>query len=240
MTSRVLTLVLGGTLLGACATGSGGVPTVAPQTGVDAGATQTPPPAIDASASDTSPTGDAGTIDPTPFDAGTIDPGPIDAGTPVTPVDSGTDAGPPPTPDAGPPPRPCTPLPTTGTITIDGSTSGAATWQRPNAAVSCPATTRASGAIPYAEHVLCNQGAAGTFELVVDSGADAYLVVYDGDSMPSDPLACRDGDDDSADPLLPLPLVGGLAVPAGGRVLVVVTGYGASDYGPYSLYVSRE
>ncbi|AKF10905.1 hypothetical protein [Sandaracinus amylolyticus] len=236
MTSRVITLVLGGTLLGACATGSGGFSTGGRQTGSDAG-TQ-PPPAIDAGTSDAITEVDAGE----PIDAGEPSTG-IDASIGIdasTPIDAGTDAGPPAMPDAGPPPRPCTPLPTTGTLTIDGTTSGGATWARPSAA-TCPATARATsvaGAVPYAEHVLCNTGAAGTFEVWVDSFVDTYMVVYDGDRMPADQLACRDADDDGAG--FSQPLVTGLAIPAGGRVLVVVTGFADEDRGAYSLYAARE
>ncbi len=142
--------------------------------------------------------------------------------------------------DAGP--VTCTPLPATGGHVERGDTSlTGVRWLRPLAG-TCPATSFSSAGtdVPYQTFVFCNDGADGTFDVEVIADAptlyDAYLVIYDGPSIPSDTLACLEGDDDSgADG----PLVTGLAVAAGDTITLVVTGFDNADAGAYSLRVDR-
>ncbi len=138
--------------------------------------------------------------------------------------------------DAGP--VACTPLPASGSATSSGDTSATGLrWRRPLAG-TCPATSFSSVAtdVPQQTFVFCNEGAAGTFDLEVTALFDSYLVVYDGPAIPSDPLMCLDGDDDSG---LDGALVSGLAVAAGGTITVVVSGFDNSDSGAFTLAVTR-
>ena len=138
--------------------------------------------------------------------------------------------------DAGP--VTCTPLPASGSATSSGDTSTTSLrWRRPLAG-TCPATSFSSVAtdVPQQTFVFCNEGAAGSFDLETSSLFDSYLVVYEGPAIPSDALMCLDGDDDSG---VDGALVSGLAVPAGGTIAVVVTGFDNSDSGEFTLVVTR-
>ena len=216
--------------LAACARGSGGggrtESDAGPRTdatidsGTDSG---TPDPDRDAGPDplDSGP-GDSGPGDSGPGDAGPGDAGPGDSG----PVDGGGMGG-------------CTALPATGSLALMGTTTGGPTWERP-LATTCPATGySASGtAVPYATHVLCNEGASGTFDLRVSGSiSDSYLVVYDGSAIPADDLACIEGDDDSGGSSQAL--VTGLPVTAGQRITVVVSGFDNADFGAYTLTLTR-
>lgn len=142
--------------------------------------------------------------------------------------------------DAGP--VTCTPLPATGGYVDRGDTSLTGTrWLRPLAG-TCPATSFSSAGtdVPYQTFVFCNDGADGTFDVEVTADEstvyDAYLVIYDGAGIPSDALACLEGDDDTgADG----PLVTGLSVAAGQTITLVVTGFDNADAGAYSLRIER-
>lgn len=139
--------------------------------------------------------------------------------------------------DAGP--VTCTALPATGASTSSGDTATTGlTWERPLAG-TCPATSYSSvgTAVGYQLFTFCNEGADGTFDFEVGSAFDSYLVVYDGGAIPADPLACLEGDDDSAGSSNAL--VSGLSVLAGGVVTVVVSGFDNTDVGAFTLTTTR-
>ncbi|MCB9603732.1 MAG: hypothetical protein H6722_12210 [Sandaracinus sp.] len=141
--------------------------------------------------------------------------------------------------DTGPLPTGCSSLPTT-TVVIEGTTSGAPRWERPFAD-GCPATSysAAGSSVPRTEHFFCNDGgAAGVFDFEL-SGAidDSYLIVYDGLGIPANDFLCLASDDEGGSDNQAA--VRGLAVGAGARITVVVTGFGNSDWGSYQLAVTR-
>lgn len=139
--------------------------------------------------------------------------------------------------DAGP--VTCTPLPAAGATTSSGDTASTGlTWERPLAG-TCPATSFSSvgTAVGYQVFTFCNEGVDGTFDFEVGSAFDSYLVVYDGGAIPADPLACLEGDDDSAGSSNAL--VSGLSVLAGGVVTVVVSGFDNTDVGAFTLTATR-
>lgn len=133
----------------------------------------------------------------------------------------------------------CTSLPASGAATSSGDTASTGlTWERPLAG-TCPATSYSSvgTAVGYQLFVFCNDGADGTFDFEVGSAFDSYLVVYEGGAIPADPLACLEGDDDSAGSSNAL--VSGLSVLSGGVVTVVVSGFDNTDVGAFTLTATR-
>lgn len=139
--------------------------------------------------------------------------------------------------DAGP--VTCTPLPAAGATTSSGDTASTGlTWERPLAG-TCPATSFSSvgTAVGYQLFTFCNEGPDGTFDFEVGSSFDSYLVVYEGGAIPADPLACLEGDDDSAGSSNAL--VSGLSVLSGGVVVVVVSGFDNTDVGAFTLTATR-
>ncbi|MFO0714376.1 MAG: hypothetical protein U0353_31335 [Sandaracinus sp.] len=150
---------------------------------------------------------------------------------------STTDAYRPPV-DAGP--VVCTALPATGSTATTGDTTiTGLTWERP-LATTCPASdfSTVGTAVPYQFFTFCNEGVDGTFDFVVDSAFDSYLVVYDGGMIPADPLMCLDGDDDSG-PTGSNAQVSALPVAMGGVVTVVVSGFDNADSGAFTLTATR-
>jgi len=192
----------------------------APDSGTPPMADSGPLPTFDSGAPmmgvDAGPRVDAGGV-------GLVDAGGVDAG-----IDGGFDAGPPPT-GMG------TPL-TPGTMTISGNTTGGPTWNRPVAG-TCPASTLSSAglAVPYEEHLVYNAGAGSiTVDVGTTSTHDGYLVIYAGTTIPSEPLMCLAGDDDSGGSLNPQT---SFTLAAGAQALIVATGFDDDDHGAYTMTI---
>lgn len=141
----------------------------------------------------------------------------------------------------------CVELPTTGTLTLNGETTGAdPTWLRPLASGSCPASDYSSigTAVPYDTFVLCNNsGGTLVLDFAMDGAAegaythtDPYLVLYSGTMIPADPLQCLDGDDDGS-AAGNGSLATGVTIAAGASVTVVATGFDNTDIGTYAVRV---
>ncbi len=125
-------------------------------------------------------------------------------------------------------------------VSIAGDTTGADTWARPLAAATCPAGDVSSVGtdVEFFPHVLSNS-TAGTLSVSATTSAahDSYLIVYTGNVVPADTLACLVGNDDIA--------VGSnenatvtFDLAAGSDATVVVTGFDNDDQGPYSLSIT--
>lgn len=174
-----------------------------------------------------------------------FDSGPPDTFPDAGPGMVGMDAGPPMMADAGAPDAGAPDAGPGGSglaltpgfmMTLNGNTTGGTTWARPLATI-CPAsgTSSVGTAVPYATHEVRN-ASSGTLSVHVGSTAswDGYLVIYAGTSVPSDPLMCIEGDDDSgtgSDPDLTFSLA------AGASALIVVSGFDNMDFGSYVLSI---
>lgn len=166
-------------------------------------------------------------------DAGTV--GLIDAGFDAATPDAGFDAS---LPDAGSMMGGSLALtPGFTTVLAGDTTSPGTTWHRPVAG-TCPAgsLSAVATAVPY-ETRLVHNASTGTLSVTVETTAayDGYLVIYLGTAIPSDPLMCHEGDDDSGvgigDPLLTFPLN------AGQSAVIVATGFDNTDAGPYTMAI---
>lgn len=165
-------------------------------------------------------------------DAGTV--GLIDAGFDAAMPDAGYDAS---LPDAGSMMGGSLALTPGFTTVLAGDTTGGPTWHRPVAG-TCPAgsLSAVATAVPY-ETRLVHNASMGTLTVTVETTAayDGYLVIYLGTAIPSDPLMCHEGDDDSGlgvgDPLLTFPLN------AGQSAVIVATGFDNTDVGPYTMAI---
>ncbi len=146
----------------------------------------------------------------------------------------------------------CTPLPQTGSITVMGATTAASEkWLRP-LATTCPATDYSSFglAVPRAQHVFCNLGAAsknydfameGTDEDAALTHPDPYIVIYTSVAIPANPLQCAAGNDDRAGGGTSVgALVSNFNLNAGVRINLVATGFGDTDFGTYRLRITAK
>lgn len=146
----------------------------------------------------------------------------------------------------------CTPLPQTGSITVMGATTAASEkWLRP-LATTCPATDYSSFglAVPRAQHVFCNLGAAsknydfameGTDEDAALTHPDPYIVIYTSVAIPANPLQCAAGNDDRAGGGTSVgALVSNFNLNSGVRINLVATGFGDTDLGTYRLRITAK
>ena len=125
-------------------------------------------------------------------------------------------------------------------VSITGDTTGAATWVRPLAAAACPATdfSVVGTDVEFLTHVLSNStGGSLSVSATTSAAHDSYLVVYTGNMVPADTLACLVGNDDIT--------IGSnenatvtFVLAAGTDATVVVTGFDNDDQGPYSLIIT--
>ena len=133
-------------------------------------------------------------------------------------------------PDAYSPP--CITLPTSGSRTWTGTTVGGPSFARPSEPFDeCPADGVA-GSRPYQAVTFCGRSGRPSYEVEIGgSTSDSYMVAYNGIGIPTDTRACVAIDDDDG-----AGANGYLVLTVGtGPFTIVVTGYGASDVGSFSL-----
>ena len=114
------------------------------------------------------------------------------------------------------------------------------TWRRPHDEDEvCPASAllpETAASVPFVAYAFCNtsaQPATITFELLAQDGPngeapldDPYLVLYEGNGIPSDALQCLAANDDIPEALETKDSeITSVVVPAGGAVTVVGTTY---------------
>ena len=131
----------------------------------------------------------------------------------------------------------CTPPPATGSLVLSGTTVGAPFAPRPDAGLfaDCPSDLAAS--VPFRTHTICANAVSATYEIRIGGSIpDSYLVLYEGMSGPADRTDCALLDDDSGGAAQAMITVD---VNAGTPFTAMVTGYGASDVGAYTLTVRR-
>ncbi len=142
---------------------------------------------------------DSGATDGSAMDSGAMDGSAVDSG-----ADGGTDAG---DADGGSLCDPShTALPTAGPLDFTGLlTNTDPTFHRPSSGSICPSGTSGDD-YAYDAFTFCNDGPTGDFDILLQGTeydasltlADPFLVVYDGDAVPSDPGACLAENDDAA------------------------------------------
>tara|TARA_R110002096_G_scaffold143328_1_gene299084 strand:+ start:39862 stop:40491 length:630 start_codon:yes stop_codon:yes gene_type:complete len=127
-------------------------------------------------------------------------------------------------------------------LAIDGTFIAASeTWLRPDdGGEVCPASQLSASEVPFVAFSFCNTDTVPhtfDFEMITDDGPngelpldDAYLVLYTGQEIPSDPKACLAINDN-----IPKALntndseILGVTVPAGGAITVVGSAF---DFAP--------
>ena len=138
--------------------------------------------------------------------------------------------------------------PSGGSVTrTDELTTTSPTWHRPIGA--CTSLTSLAESFPMEACLLRNGlGSAATVSIDVLSEAsaagtlpDPLVFIYEGSSVPADPLECLAGDDDSGEGREPR--IEGAVLEAAGRYLVVVTTFSDDAdraFGSYRLVISTE
>jgi hypothetical protein len=127
-------------------------------------------------------------------------------------------------------------------LAIDGTfVDGSETWFRPDdGGEVCPASGLSTSEVPFVAFSFCNTDSAPhtfDFEMITDDGPggeapldDTYLVLYTGQGIPADPLACLAANDNIPGALTTNDSeILGITVPAGGAVTVVGTAF---DFAP--------
>jgi hypothetical protein len=124
-------------------------------------------------------------------------------------------------------------------LAIDGTFDKASPrWQRPHDDPAvCPATAllpQGKALVPLVVYAFCNKDSKPhtfDFEMLAQKGPngelpldDPYLILYDGQGIPVDPLKCRAVNDDIPNALTSKDSeITGIEVPAGGAITVVGT-----------------
>jgi len=142
-------------------------------------------------------------------------------------------------------------------LAIDGTfVATSETWKRPDdAGEVCPAAGLSSTDVPFVAFSFCNTDSAAhtfDFEMLTDTGPngeapldDAYLVLYSGQDIPSDPLVCLAANDNIPGALTTNDSeILGITVAAGEAITVVGTAFDfvpANDVGTgyYILVVTN-
>ena len=134
-------------------------------------------------------------------------------------------------------PSGCVAPPASGSLTLTGTTIGAPSAPRPAAGLFADCPSDLGSSVPFRSHTICANTVSATYEIRISGSIpDSFLVLYEGLSVPSDRTDCALLDDDSAGASQAMITVD---VTAGTPFTAMVTGYGASDVGAYTLTIRR-
>lgn len=138
----------------------------------------------------------------------------------------------------------CTPLPTSGSLVIDGELSDASPqWNLPNTA-DCSVDIGGDSPALYAIHELCNTGPRRAFDILAEGGRDdptltmggVAIFVYPDIGMPDDPTDCAAQTNNVADDE---GTIEAFMVPGGRRITLIASSYSYLIDGTYRITITE-